>query len=131
MQIIQMNRTSVASITAAWPLGNASRPWIICRAEKRPSPPWPCCLQSTGNLGSRPKAEVLVIKTGLFRYVNKSDFVIMSLLCIGRLHHSFCPAPFFILDEVDAALDNSNIGKVKLQTGVSDFIRLCLLTSWS
>ncbi|XP_029697016.1 structural maintenance of chromosomes 1B isoform X2 [Takifugu rubripes] len=26
--------------------------------------------------------------------------------------HSFCPAPFFILDEVDAALDNSNIGKV-------------------
>uniref|UniRef100_A0A3P8SNH0 Structural maintenance of chromosomes 1B n=1 Tax=Amphiprion percula TaxID=161767 RepID=A0A3P8SNH0_AMPPE len=26
--------------------------------------------------------------------------------------HSFRPAPFFILDEVDAALDNSNIGKV-------------------
>ncbi|XP_062276792.1 structural maintenance of chromosomes protein 1B [Scomber scombrus] len=26
--------------------------------------------------------------------------------------HSFLPAPFFILDEVDAALDNSNIGKV-------------------
>ncbi|XP_075712057.1 structural maintenance of chromosomes protein 1B [Rhinoderma darwinii] len=26
--------------------------------------------------------------------------------------HSFRPAPFFILDEVDAALDNSNIGRV-------------------
>ncbi|KAL7402384.1 hypothetical protein ABVT39_014150 [Epinephelus coioides] len=26
--------------------------------------------------------------------------------------HSFCPAPFFVLDEVDAALDNTNIGKV-------------------
>ncbi|XP_068169173.1 structural maintenance of chromosomes protein 1B isoform X2 [Antennarius striatus] len=26
--------------------------------------------------------------------------------------HSFCPAPFLILDEVDAALDNTNIGKV-------------------
>ncbi|XP_068134304.1 structural maintenance of chromosomes protein 1B [Hyperolius riggenbachi] len=26
--------------------------------------------------------------------------------------HSYRPAPFFILDEVDAALDNSNIGKV-------------------
>ncbi|XP_040019206.2 structural maintenance of chromosomes protein 1B [Gasterosteus aculeatus] len=26
--------------------------------------------------------------------------------------HSFRPAPFFILDEVDAALDNTNIGKV-------------------
>uniref|UniRef100_A0A8C8REB7 Structural maintenance of chromosomes protein n=1 Tax=Pelusios castaneus TaxID=367368 RepID=A0A8C8REB7_9SAUR len=31
--------------------------------------------------------------------------------------HSFRPAPFFILDEVDAALDNTNIGKV------SSFIR--------
>lgn len=28
---------------------------------------------------------------------------------------SFCPAPFFILDEVDAALDNTNIGKVRFQ----------------
>lgn len=28
---------------------------------------------------------------------------------------SYCPAPFFVLDEVDAALDNSNIGKVRLQ----------------
>lgn len=31
---------------------------------------------------------------------------------VSRL--SFCPAPFFILDEVDAALDNTNIGKVKI-----------------
>uniref|UniRef100_A0A673MSX8 Structural maintenance of chromosomes protein n=1 Tax=Sinocyclocheilus rhinocerous TaxID=307959 RepID=A0A673MSX8_9TELE len=27
--------------------------------------------------------------------------------------HSFRPAPFFVLDEVDAALDNTNIGKVR------------------
>ena len=26
--------------------------------------------------------------------------------------HSFRPSPFFILDEVDAALDNANLGKV-------------------
>ena len=30
---------------------------------------------------------------------------------------SYQPAPFFVLDEIDAALDNTNIGKV------ADFIR--------
>ena len=27
--------------------------------------------------------------------------------------HSYQPAPFFVLDEIDAALDNTNIGKVR------------------
>ena len=27
-------------------------------------------------------------------------------------HFSYQPAPFFVLDEIDAALDNTNIGKV-------------------
>lgn len=28
------------------------------------------------------------------------------------LYFSYRPAPFFVLDEIDAALDNTNIGKV-------------------
>lgn len=39
---------------------------------------------------------------------------------------SFCPAPFFVLDEVDAALDNTNIGKVQIQSSSLDFIFLFL-----
>jgi len=27
--------------------------------------------------------------------------------------YSYQPAPFFVLDEIDAALDNTNIGKVR------------------
>ncbi|XP_042323439.1 structural maintenance of chromosomes protein 1B isoform X2 [Sceloporus undulatus] len=41
----------------------------------------------------------------------------LAALALVFAIHSFRPAPFFILDEVDAALDNTNIGKV------SDFIR--------
>lgn len=40
---------------------------------------------------------------------------------LGRIKYllfifSFQPAPFFVLDEVDAALDNTNIGKVTKNT---------------
>ncbi|XP_008109591.2 structural maintenance of chromosomes protein 1B isoform X2 [Anolis carolinensis] len=41
----------------------------------------------------------------------------VAALALVFAMHSFRPAPFFILDEVDAALDNTNIGKV------SSFIR--------
>jgi structural maintenance of chromosome 1 len=37
-----------------------------------------------------------------------------TIAALGLLFaiHSFQPAPFFVLDEIDAALDNTNIGKV-------------------
>ncbi|XP_037624678.1 structural maintenance of chromosomes protein 1B [Sebastes umbrosus] len=37
---------------------------------------------------------------------------VIAALALVFAIHSFRPAPFFILDEVDAALDNTNIGKV-------------------
>ena len=33
-------------------------------------------------------------------------------MCRWCLCYSYQPAPFFVLDEIDAALDNTNIGKV-------------------
>ncbi|XP_010130438.1 PREDICTED: structural maintenance of chromosomes protein 1B-like, partial [Buceros rhinoceros silvestris] len=41
----------------------------------------------------------------------------LAALALVFAIHSFRPAPFFILDEIDAALDNTNIDKV------SSFIR--------
>ena len=31
---------------------------------------------------------------------------------MGFFFHSYQPAPFFVLDEVDAALDNTNVAKI-------------------
>ena len=39
----------------------------------------------------------------------------IAALALTFAIHSFQPAPFFVLDEIDAALDNSNIGKVRQQ----------------
>ncbi|CAL1672059.1 unnamed protein product [Lasius platythorax] len=37
---------------------------------------------------------------------------IVAALALLFVIHSFQPAPFFVLDEIDVALDNTNIGKV-------------------
>ncbi len=36
----------------------------------------------------------------------------MAALALLFAVHSFHPAPFFVLDEIDAALDNDNVSKV-------------------
>jgi structural maintenance of chromosome 1 len=43
--------------------------------------------------------------------------------------HSYKPAPFFVLDEIDAALDNTNIGKVsKTLLQKLHFLFFCLIS---
>uniref|UniRef100_A0A7N6ALV5 SMC hinge domain-containing protein n=1 Tax=Anabas testudineus TaxID=64144 RepID=A0A7N6ALV5_ANATE len=42
--------------------------------------------------------------------------------------HSFRPAPFFVLDEVDAALDNTNISKVRFQLHSGENMQIIVIS---
>ena len=41
----------------------------------------------------------------------QSAVILTNLICSSH-HYSFQPSPFFVLDEIDAALDNTNINRV-------------------
>lgn len=51
----------------------------------------------------------MIVKTFIFLVLGEKTVAALALLFAI---HSFQPSPFFVLDEVDAALDNTNIGKV-------------------
>jgi structural maintenance of chromosome 1 len=53
----------------------------------------------------------------VFYLLYEGKYIKVNLILLVLCSSSFKPAPFFLLDEVDAALDNTNIGKV------ADFIR--------
>ena len=67
----------------------------------------------------------------------------MTLLCDMLLHYcgytgvylevccvcSYQPAPFFVLDEIDAALDNTNIGKVGYITIPYDYLAIHIVVT--
>ena len=46
-------------------------------------------------------------------YVQIYVYVHVITFC-GFYSYSFQPAPFFVLDEIDAALDNTNINRVNI-----------------
>ncbi len=59
-------------------------------------------------------------------------YVLPSNLKIASLFpYSYKPAPFFVLDEIDAALDNTNIGKVcELVGRPLPNVHVCLQLNW-
>lgn len=62
--------------------------------------------------GGEKTLAALALLFSIHRYVVCVCGVIHCHYCVIIIVFSFQPAPFFVLDEIDAALDNTNIGRV-------------------
>src|ERR1700761_4973348 len=60
--------------------------------------------------GGEKTVAALALLFAIHRYASLHTFKVLSLTDFTL--HSFQPSPFFVLDEVDAALDNTNVAKV-------------------
>lgn len=95
----------MASTITVWLQERGSDPWTTCQEERRLSLPWLCYLLSTGKTRQNYRGSQYTCLS----YLRVDGILLISFLL---LVFSYKPAPFFVLDEIDAALDNTNIGKV-------------------
>lgn len=110
-QKTQRSLTWMGSTITVWLQERGSDPWTTCLEERRLLLPWLCYLLSTGKTREDYRRS---LNTCLIYLRVDGDFCIIGILLTSSplLVFSYKPAPFFVLDEIDAALDNTNIGKV-------------------
>ena len=62
--------------------------------------------------GGEKTVAALALLFAIHRWVDALVFWFRSRQCLITFSSSYQPAPFFVLDEVDAALDNTNVAKI-------------------
>lgn len=80
--------------------------WLLCV----------CCVAAHNSAGIKYEVMPLGKSYRAMQQLSGGEKSVAALALLFAIH-SFRPSPFFVLDEVDAALDNVNVGKV------SDYIR--------
>lgn len=115
-----MSLTWVVSVITVWLPARDLCPWTTCQEERNPLQRSLWCLLFTGRQFLLGQSQYLFILSFLF-YLTDFNYWFYNCFIISMIsfdlhvsfYPSFRPAPFFVLDEVDAALDNTNIGKAR------------------